>query len=105
MLLLSGCAQIKLEDVPVIKKLKVGDEVICIYEVKFVTGNDRCIPPDEYRTRIEPYSVELPRETWQFFKKTALKACALADQSSKATCEQDIKNVDYWLNEMVKLAR
>lgn len=102
---LSSCAQIKLEDVPIIKKLKVGDEVLCIYEVKFVSGNDRCIPTDEYYTRIEPYEIIMPYETFVFFKKISLQACALADQTQKAKCVQDVNGIDGWIKEMIKLAR
>lgn len=105
MILLSSCAQIKLEDVPIIKPLKIGDKVVCYYEVRFVSGRDRCVPVDEYLTRIEPTSIVLPYESFLFFKKISLKACALADQSSKASCVQDVNNVDYWLNEMIKLSR
>ena len=103
--MLSGCAQIKLEDVPIIKKLKAGGEVICIYEVKFLSGDDRCIPADEYYTSIEPYEIIMPYQTFMFFKKISIQACALADQSNKAKCLQDVNGIDSWVKEMIKLAR
>lgn len=105
MIFLSSCAQVKLEDVPIIKPLKVGGEVVCYYEVRFVSGRDRCIDANDYLTRIEPTSIVLPYESFLFFKKVSLQACSIADQSSKASCEQDVKNIDYWVKELIKLAR
>lgn len=102
---LSGCAQIKLEDVPIIKKIYLGGEVVCIYEVKFISGNDRCIDAYEYHNSIEPYEVILPYESFQFFKKISLQACQLADKSAKASCEQDVKSIDDWVKAMIEISK
>lgn len=40
-----------------------------------------------------------------FFKKISLQACALADQTQKAKCVQDVNGIDTWIKEMIKLAR
>jgi hypothetical protein len=77
--------------------------LICIYQVHFVSGKEECLDPEYYVTKIEPYEVILPIETFQFFKKLSLQACALADSHGRDRCEQDVQLIDDWIKEMNNL--
>jgi len=72
----------------------VQDELVCIFEVEFLTGNSRCLDIEYYKTEIEPYEVIMPSETFQYFKELALKACALAGKKKKSGCSHDVKTID-----------
>jgi len=91
--------------VPIIKKISFQGEVECIMEVMFLTGENRCISEEEYLTNIEPYEIIVPYKTFVFFKKISLQACALADQSSKAKCEQDVNSLDEWVTQMIEIQK
>lgn len=95
----------KLKDVPIIKKGYFQGELFCIYEVKFLTGDDRCIPEEEFKTEIEPYSVILPKETYEFFKETALFACLYANKEKKNQCSDDIKSIDEWIRKLYDITK
>lgn len=105
LILLSSCAQLKLEDRPIIKKIVVEDEIVCIYEVKFLSGEDRCIPEKEYRSKIEPYEIVMPMETFSFFKRFVLKACSMAGRKNKKRCSHEVKTLDRYVQKLNSIVR
>lgn len=71
--------------------------------MKFVSGEDECVDEEYYKEHIEPYALVMPVQTYEFFKKTALKACAYAGSGMSNRCSHDVKTIDDLVRKLIDI--
>ena len=91
----AGCqTNFELKDIPIYHAAKLDGEVFCYAEVKFVSGEARCVPEDEFLNKVQPKSVMLTAEGFYYFRNLALKVCKYAAKEKRASCSEDVKSID-----------
>lgn len=83
----------------------VEDEIVCVYEVKLISGQDRCIPMSEYKKDIEPYEIIMPVETFKFFKAFMLKACTMVSSRNSSRCSHEVKTLDRYVDRLNEISK